>query len=179
MTKRTLALVFTLTLLFLFVSPIYAEIKIFFSPNGGATEETIEQIDKAENYIDIAMYSFTSEPIAEAIIRAKERGVKIRILMDKQQAGGKYSKYQYFVDNGIDVIRDIHAGIMHNKVAVIDGNILFTGSFNWTKSAEVRNEENLLQFIDEPEIIEIYQKRVNYLWKFNGGPEDSISAPRT
>lgn len=50
------------------------------------------------------MYSFTYEPIAEAIIRAKNRGVKIRILMDKQQAAGKYSKYQYFLDNKISVI---------------------------------------------------------------------------
>ena len=94
MRKKTSALIFALTLLFLFISPIYAEIKIFFSRNGGATEEITKQIDKAENHIDIAMYSFTSEPIAEAIIRAKERGVKVRILMDKQQAGGKYSKHQ-------------------------------------------------------------------------------------
>ncbi len=76
MTKRALASIFALTLLFLFISPIYAEIKIFFSPNGGATEEIIKQIDNAESYIDIAMYSFTSEPIAEAIIRAKERAEK-------------------------------------------------------------------------------------------------------
>lgn len=113
------------------------------------------------------MYSFTSEPIAEAMVRAKERGIKIRILMDKQQAGGKYSKYQYFVDNGISVIRDIHARIVHNKIAVIDEKILFTGSFNWTKSAEERNEENLLEFIDEAEVIEVYQKRLDYLWEFN------------
>jgi len=89
--------------------------------------------------------------------------------MDKQPAGGKYSKYQYFIDNRITVIRGIHAGIMYNKIAVIDGKILFTGSFNWTKSAETRNEENLLEFIDEANIIEIYQKRLDYLWEFNGG----------
>lgn len=157
------------TILVFLCLPCFAEIRIFFSPNGGATKEIAMQIDKAKNHIDIAIYSLTSEPIAEAIIRAKERQIKIRILMDKQQVGGRNSKYQYFLDNEIDVIRDIHTGLMHNKIAVIDGKILFTGSFNWTRSAEVRNEENLLEFIDEAEIIEIYQERLNYLWEFNGG----------
>lgn len=60
---------------------------------------------------------------------------------------------------------------MHNKIAIIDGKILFTGSFNWTKSAEEINQENLLEFIDEKKIIKIYQKRLDYLWEFNKGQE--------
>ena len=145
----------------------FAEIRVFFSPKGGAAEEIIKQIDNAESYIDIAMYSFTYEPIAEAIIRAKNRGVKIRILMDKVQSQGKYSKYEFFLDNEIAVIQDRRAGIMHNKIAVIDGKVLFTGSYNWTKSAEESNQENLLEFIDEEEIIKVYQERLDYLWEFN------------
>ena len=155
-------------ILFLIVSlPCFSEIKIFFSPKGGIAGEIIKQIDDAESYIDIAMYSFTYEPIAEAIIRAKNRGVKVRILMDKGQSQGKYSKYKYLLDNGIAIIQDRHAGIMHNKIAILDGKVLFTGSYNWSKSAEERNEENLLEFIDEEEIIKIYQDRLDYLWEFN------------
>jgi len=162
--KKFLASVFIL----LFISfPSLAEIKIFFSPDGGIREEIIKQIDVSQEYIDIAMYSFTSEPAAEALVRAKERGVRVRILLDKLQAAGHYSRYQYFLDNGIRAITDVHGGIMHNKIAIIDGRILLTGSFNWTKSAEERNEENLLLFIDEEEIIRIYQMRLNYLWGFN------------
>lgn len=56
---------------------------------------------------------------------------------------------------------------MHNKIAIIDGRILSMGSYNWSKSAEEGNEENLLEFIDEEEIIEIYQERLDYLWEFN------------
>ena len=152
-----------------------AEIKVFFSPKGGAVEEIVRQIDSAKSYIDIAMYSFTSGPIAEAIVRAKKRGVKIRILMDKEQSQGRYSKYKFFLDNEIAVIQDRHSGIMHNKIAVIDGRVLFTGSYNWTKSAEEKNEENLLEIIDEEDktgeieekLIEIYQKRLDYLWEYN------------
>ena len=113
------------------------------------------------------MYSFIYEPIAEAIIRAKNRGVKIRILMDKVQSQGKYSKYEFFLNNEIAIIQDKHAGIMHNKIAIMDEEILFTDSYNWSKSAEERNQENLLEFIDEEEIIKIYQERLDYLWEFN------------
>jgi len=112
------------------------------------------------------MYSFTYEPIAEALIRAKNRGIKIRILMDKGQSQRRYSKYKYLLNNGIAVIQDRHAGIMHNKIAIIDGKILFTGSYNWSKSAEERNQENLLEFINEEKIIRIYQERLNYLWEY-------------
>ncbi len=169
-----LTLIFAL-FLFSYVSS-FAEIKIFFSPNGGIAEEIIKQIDNAQEYIDIAMYSFTSEPIAEAVVRAKGRGVEIRILMDKEQSQGKYSKYQFFLDNGIAIIQDRHAGIMHNKIILIDGKVLFTGSYNLSKSAEEKNQENLLMFIDdeaiegetEEEIIRIYQERLDYyLWEFN------------
>jgi len=56
---------------------------------------------------------------------------------------------------------------MHNKMAIIDGRIFFAGSYSWSKSAEERNEENLLEFIEEEEIIEIYEERLDYLWEFN------------
>ena len=67
----------------------------------------------------------------------------------------------------IAVIQDRHAGIMHDRIAIMHGRVLFTGSYNWSKSAEERNEENLLEFIDEEEIIETYQERLDYLWEFN------------
>jgi len=155
------------TLVLVISLPCFSEVKIFFSPKGGAIEQIIRQIDNAQDYIDIAMYSFTYQPISEAVVRARNRGVKVRILMDKGQSQGKYSKYKYLLDNGIAVIQDRHVGIMHNKIAIIDGRILFTGSYNWSKSAEERNQENLLEFIDEEEIIKIYQERLDYLWGLN------------
>ena len=118
MRKRKTLISILISALFLFsYGSSFAEIKVFFSPKGGIAEEVIKRIDSAESYIDIAMYSFTYEPIAEAIIRAKNRGIKIRILMDKVQSQSKYSKYKFFLDNDIAIIQDRHAGIMHNKIA--------------------------------------------------------------
>ncbi len=176
--EKILASSLILVSFFFFISSSYAEIKIFFSPKGGIAEEIIKQIDSAESCIDIAMYSFTREPVAETIIRAKNRGVKIRILMDKGQTKGKYLMYQFLLDNNIAIIQDRHAGIIHNKIAIINGRILFTGSYNWSKSAEERNEENLLEFIDEEEIIEIYQGRLDYLWGHNAPLEKNLDSMR-
>ena len=64
---------------------------------------------------------------------------------------------------------------MHNKIAIIDGKILFTGSYNWSKSAEEGNQENLLEFIDEEEITKVYQERLDYLWEFNQPQEHELS----
>jgi len=166
--KRKILVSILILALFLFSHSLsFAEIRIFFSPEGGIAEEIIRQMDNAQEYIDIAIYSLTYEPLVGAIIRAKNREVRIRILMDKSQSKGKNSKYKFFLNKGITVIQDRHAGIMHNKIAIIDGRILFTGSYNWSESAEERNEENLLEFIDEEEIIKVYQERLDYLWEFN------------
>lgn len=164
-----------LSLVLVISLPCFSEVKILFSPKGGIAEEIIRQIDNAQEYIDIAIYSFTYGPIAEAIIRARRRGVEIRILMDRRQAQGKYSVYQFLLDNDIETIQGRRSGYMHNKIAIIDGRILFTGSYNWSKSAEERNQENLLQFIDEEEIIKVYQERLDYLWEFNEPQEHELS----
>ncbi|MBA7639768.1 hypothetical protein ES703_47428 [subsurface metagenome] len=65
-----------LTLVLVISLPCFSEVKIFFSPKGGAIEQIIRQIDNAQDYIDIAMYSFTYQPISEAVVRARNRGGK-------------------------------------------------------------------------------------------------------
>lgn len=163
-------------LVFLFVSASVHGQEVFFSPNGGCTQKVIQEIDQAQRQIDVAIYSFTSEPIAQALVRAFERGVKIRILLDKQQAAGQYSKDEYLIENGLTVLLDKHAGYMHNKICVIDQRVLITGSFNWSKNAEERNQENMLVFTDSP-VVAIYQQRLEYLWEYNGGT--TLAKPRT
>jgi len=147
--------------------PLHAQ-EVYFSPKGGCAERIIQEIDRADSLIDVAMYSFTSEPIAEALVRAFRRGVRIRVLLDKGQAGGKYSKDEYLAQNGIEVVLDRRRGKMHNKFCIIDRNVLITGSYNWTKSAEEENQENMLVF-EGSQVVEIYQERFDYLWELNKG----------
>ena len=146
------------------ISPVFAEpIKVLFSPNGGCQEEVVQGISQAQKTIDIAMYNLTTREISQELIKAKERGVQIRVFLDKGEGNGKYSKGRYLMDKGIDVRFYAGIGLMHNKFAVIDNRILITGSFNWTASAERENQENLLIITDE-NTVKQYAQKFEVLW---------------
>jgi len=154
----------------------YADTKVYFSPNGGCQEAVIAEISHAQKSIDIAMYSFTSREIAQALVEAKERKIKIRIVLDKAQKKERYSKSRYFLNKGFDVKFHVGSGLMHNKFAVVDGKVLITGSFNWTAAAEKKNEENLLILTDES-LIKTYEVRFEHLWQLS--KEEASEANQT
>ncbi len=135
------------------------DVRVYFSPKGGAQDALINAIDNAKDEILVAMYYFTSRPLAQSIVRAKKRGVTIKILLDESQLTEKYSKYRYLSANGIRIRIDRRKGLMHNKFMVVDEKILATGSYNWTSSAEHKNRENLL-------IIENKAIAQRYIWEF-------------
>jgi len=142
-------------------------INAYFSPRGGCTKAIISEIENAKKTIDVAIYSFTSKPILRALIKAHERGVKVRVVMDEGGAKNRSSAYPYLVKYGIPVRikRGTGGGLMHHKYAIIDGRVLITGSFNWTKSAEKRNDENLLVLENAPSIVKLYQENFEKLWE--------------
>jgi len=130
--------------------------QVRFSPRGGCLEFAKSFIDRAQKYILVQGYSFTSELLAKALVAAHRRGVNVMILLDKSQPTAVGSQI-YFVQNvGIYVALDIVPGIAHNKIMIIDDKIVLTGSFNWTLNAETRNAENLLM-INNAEIAKIYK----------------------
>src|ERR1035441_3308204 len=138
-------------------------IKIYFSPNGGCERAVISEIRKATQTIDIAMYYLSSRNIAQALVKAQEKNVRIKIVLDQSQEIESASKSGYLIKHGVMVCYHLGFGLMHNKFAIIDGKSLITGSFNWTLTAEERNEENLLIITDQ-ETIEKYKERFKYLW---------------
>ncbi len=119
---------------------------VYFSPNGGCTSAIIRCIDAARSSILIQAYSFTSAPIAAAVVGAKKRGVLVIAILDKGQRTAKYSSADFLAHSGIETYIDSAHAIAHNKIIVIDRSVLITGSFNFTASAEERNSENLLVF---------------------------------
>lgn len=138
-------------------------IKIYFSPNGGCQQAVISEIKKATQTIDIAMYYLSSRDIAQALVKAQGKNVRVRIVLDQSQEIESASKSGYLIKRGFQIRYHLGFGLMHNKFAIIDGKLLITGSFNWTLTAEERNEENLLIITDDG-TIEKYKERFNYLW---------------
>lgn len=120
------------------------EIQVFFSPHGGCTDSIVTALNQAEQSVFIQAYSFTSAPIAKAVVDAHKRGVQIEVILDKSQRTEKYSSADFLVNAGVSVLIDDKHKIAHNKIIIIDSNTVITGSFNFTKAAEESNAENLL-----------------------------------
>ena len=123
--------------------------QVYVSPRGGCTEAIVKNLNQAEKSVLVQAYSFTSQPIAEALVDAHKRGVKVKVLLDKSQRRGRGSKLDLLVDAGIPVGIDNKHSIAHNKVMIIDGVTVLTGSFNFTTAAEDKNAENLLVLHDK------------------------------
>jgi TonB family protein len=118
--------------------------EVYFSPHGGCTYAIIRELNRAKNTVLVQAYSFTSAPIAKALLNAHKRGVKVEVILDKSQRTQKYSSATFLYNQGIPVKIDAQHAIAHNKVMIIDGETVITGSFNFTKAAEESNAENLL-----------------------------------
>jgi phosphatidylserine/phosphatidylglycerophosphate/cardiolipin synthase-like enzyme len=139
------------------------EVEVYFSPKGNCQQEIIDELEKANNTVNIAMYTLTSKKIAKTLENLKGRGIIIRIYLDEGMKKAKYSIADEMQTAGIAVKFENGAGLMHNKFAVIDNKTVITGSFNWTKNAEEKNDENLLVFHNE-EIAKLYDDKFEEYW---------------
>lgn len=143
--------------------PINADtIEVCFTPGNPCESKIVRKIEEAKQEILLQAFSFTSEPITQALLRAKDRGVKITVLCDKGQFQKKYSRLQVLKKQKVPVYFDKQNSYAHNKVMIIDGKITITGSYNWTYSAQNRNSENVV-FIASPEVSEKYKENFQAL----------------
>jgi len=145
--------------------PVTGVSESFFSPNGGIFPRILQEIQRAQISIDIAMYSFTRDAMTDALIAAKSRGVSIRVITDSGQAPQAGSEIARLESLGVPLKRIPGSGnaIMHNKYAIFDSRVLLTGSYNWSETAETRNFENAI-FIREFTIVNSYQANFNSIW---------------
>lgn len=151
--KITLRRLLPFLVILAFASSVPAQEKltwsVYFSPKGGCTDAIIKELDNAKISILVQAYSFTSAPIAKALLIALKRGVKVEVILDKSQRTEKYSSADFLVNSGIPTKIDGAHAIAHNKVMIIDGENVITGSFNFTRAAEEKNAENLLVIRDK------------------------------
>ncbi len=137
------------------------DLHAYFSPNGGCTQAVVDAISAASKTILVQAYSFTSAPIAKALIDAHRRGIDVQVILDKSQRTERYTSATFLANEGVPTYIDPVHKIAHNKIIIIDGKTVITGSFNFTKSAETGNAENLLVINHAPELAETYTRN----WK--------------
>ena len=137
------------------------ELRAFFSPKGGCRDALVEEIKKARREILVQAYSFTADPLTFGLVEAKKRGVDVVILLDKSNELERYSDLKIFLDQGLHPLIDHDHAIAHNKVMILDGKTLVTGSYNFTNQAEGENAENLLIIRGHGELVRQY--RANFM----------------
>ncbi len=135
-----------------------------FSPDGTAQALVLTTVGQSTRQLDVAAYSFTSKPVAEAILAAKQRGVRIRVMVDDKANREKYSAATYLANKGVEVRTNGNYAIQHNKFIVADRDTVETGSFNYTASADSRNAENVVVLEGIPAISSQYEIEFSRLW---------------
>lgn len=135
--------------------------EIRFSPDKENEHVVCQYIEEAKKSLDIMAYSLTNEAIANSIILAKDRNIKVRTICDKQQSQIKNAKCKD-VGGRIDKV----SGLMHNKVIIRDNECVLTGSFNFTNNAVSPNRENFIIICNEF-VAKKYSDEFNQLWKDN------------
>ncbi len=119
------------------------KIEVYFCPEDNCADKVSSQIQKANSSVKFMAFSFTSPQIATDLVIAKERGVIVQGVMEKSQKSND-SKHDFLQFQEIDARWDGNSATMHHKVFIIDSQTIITGSFNPTKSADTRNDENLV-----------------------------------
>jgi len=132
-------------------------IQVCFTPGENCTKKIVDAINAAQSSLYIQAYSFTSAPIAKAVVAAKERGLDVKVILDKSQKNQRYSSSRYLVNQSIPTWIDYKPAIAHNKIMIIDNSKIITGSFNFTSAAQNKNAENLL-IIDDSNLAQKYFK---------------------
>lgn len=131
------------------------QVEVWFAPEDGVAARLIDLVERAGTRVDFLAFTFTLDPLAEALMRAAERGVTVRGVIERDQADAAGSDYARLREAGLDVRQDTLDGTMHHKLLLIDGRILATGSYNYTRSAEQSNDENVLILFYPPAVAEM------------------------
>ena len=117
---------------------------IYFTPPADVAAAVVDVIDQSKFEVLVQAYGFTHNGIAQALVRAHTRGVTVKVLLDAKTDSTNRYVTDLLVTQQIPLRLDAGHAIAHNKVIVVDGELVITGSFNFTNSAQTRNAENLL-----------------------------------
>jgi phosphatidylserine/phosphatidylglycerophosphate/cardiolipin synthase-like enzyme len=133
-----------------------ADVKVYFSPNGGATDAIVREIQNARSEVLVQAYEFTSSPIANALCAAKARGLRVEAILDRRDLGGGRKVVSILTLSSIPLFVDGSVKIAHSKILIIDAREVITGSFNFTDAAEHSNAENVLIIKNDPVLVQMY-----------------------
>ena len=132
------------------------QIFTYFSPENDIISSLLKEIGSAKKSIHFMAFAFTHDALGSAMRKRFESGVEVQGVFEARQVDDRYSEHNAMKKAGLRVAVDGKKGTMHHKVIVIDGETVITGSYNFSKNAEVRNSENLLIIKGNPDVAQTY-----------------------
>lgn len=136
---------------------------VFFSPSEDCRNAIIGLLKGARNTIDLCVFTITDNGISAEIFEAHRRGVQVRLITDNDKAADRGSDVEDLERSGVPVRIDRTEDHMHHKFAIFDEKTVLTGSYNWTRSAFIRNQENVV-ISDDPRLVRQFQREFDDLW---------------
>lgn len=134
----------------------------------GSVARTIERLLlEARISVDAALYRITNPRLARALGQARDRGLRIRLLVDRNKYQETAVTRKLLAENSLPFQaiygRKQRGSKLHHKFAVLDRHIVLTGSYNWTIDSEERNFDHMLVLRDS-DLVLAYQKEFERLW---------------
>ncbi|MBC7372183.1 MAG: DUF1669 domain-containing protein [Bdellovibrionaceae bacterium] len=134
-----------------------------FSPEDNCDKVILEYVAGAAKTIDIAIFNLSMDELHVALTEAKARGVKVRIVCDRNQATNVNSEIKAMITEGFDIRYGTQKGLMHNKFMIVDDTWVETGSYNYTFTASHLNSENQI-YLNDSAVVDRYQKDFLKVW---------------
>ncbi|MCX8065929.1 MAG: phospholipase D-like domain-containing protein [Candidatus Hydrogenedentes bacterium] len=140
-----------------------AVVSVYFSPDDKVEEKLLQEIGKSRRKIYFLAFSLTSKSVADQLASARAKGLEVKGVFEKKNAGNTSSKDEFLYSNGIEVRYDSNPKTMHNKVFIFDEETVWTGSYNFSANAEKGNDENVI-IIRAREVAQAYIREFQRLF---------------
>jgi cardiolipin hydrolase len=150
-------------------TPAVSTAEACFSPQHDCASRIVRLFESARRSVDVCVFTITDDRITEAITRAHRRGVALRVITDNDKSYDAGSDVQRLERAGVPVRLDVTAFHMHHKFAIFDGGLLLNGSYNWTRSAALNNEENFI-LTNDSKLVQPFRQLFDRLWDYFGNP---------
>eukprot|EP00048_Salpingoeca_helianthica_P025130 m.37925 g.37925 ORF g.37925 m.37925 type:complete len:288 (-) comp9896_c0_seq1:25-888(-) len=134
-----------------------------FSHTPTSLTRFLDILTSAQRTLDICVFTITCDEIADRVLEIHNRGVRVRVITDNDQINNPGSDINRFAEARIAVRTDRTSALMHHKFAIVDGAVLLSGSYNWSRQATIANNENIVVY-REPALLAAFQQEFEKLW---------------
>ncbi len=149
-------------------SPVSRTMEAWFTPGLRAVGRLRGLMGNCRKTLDVCMFTITHDDLAESLLNAQKRKVRVRIITDDEKVNDLGSDIRRLEQHGIEIRTDSSPAHMHHKFAIFDGSIMVTGSFNWTRAAVEYNQDSFI-VTDEEALVKSHVKEFEHLWaEFSG-----------